>query len=103
MNPSHSRRFVRFGSRQPMPESKEPRENMYSGPFYGLLCTIGHFMAYRARFLKQLALGTNDFAVICGHFMVVLTARLFLKRHTTAPLTKLCFQTKVTTDNGTSD
>src|SRR5437867_3325576 len=30
---------------------------------------------------KQLAAGTNDFSVTSGHFMVVMMAKLFLKRH----------------------
>src|SRR5436309_1496713 len=77
MNPSHSRRFVWFGSGQPMPES---REHVRAA----ILCFTSALSAtlwlIALGFQKQLALGTNDFDVTCGHLMVVMTAKLFLKR-----------------------
>jgi len=42
--------------------------------------TIGHFMPYRRAARKQAALRTSDFDIACGHLMVVMAARIFLKR-----------------------
>ena len=74
-------RFVWLASGKP---SWSPEEQVSAA----ILCFISALSAtlwlIALAFHKQLALGTSDFDVASGHLMVVMTAKLFLKRQSLA-------------------